>query len=106
MTPEEVKDSANENPLPSRLLEKILLEAFLYHSPDTGICCAVTVEHGRIRLIGVAFPENVAFLVEDGRGEPGARAVEDYLLLGLNFEDEIGLGSICDAFPGACGRKL
>ena len=85
---------ASTQGLSSGLLEEVFLEAFLNHRADAGACAAVTVEHGCIGLVGFALPEFVAFLVKDRGGEPGAGAVEDHLLLGLNAKGEIGLRSL------------
>jgi len=92
--------------LPASFLEKVSLEAFFDHLLDAGVGSAEAVEHGCIGLVGVAFPKNVTVLVDDGRGEPGAGAVEYHLLPGFYIQNEIGLGGLIYAYPLAGGGEF
>ena len=85
---------------PSRLFEKVFLEALLDHFLDAGVRGLVAVEHRRVGLLGFRLPEHMAVQVQDGRRKPGAGAVEDDPLLGHDLHDEIGILRLRDLFPG------
>ena len=85
----------------SGLFEKVFLETLFDHFLDAGAGGFEAVEHGGVGLLGFRFPEDLAGRVQDGRGQPGAGAVENHPLLGHDLHDEIGLFGLGDLDPGA-----